>query len=164
MHDEVKEKVLGLLRGYPKLQHEITLLRYQLDHVPEIDGDEMIASMNFSHGENRTGASNSGVSNKTQNIALNYQTALTRENQELRDGLRRNLHELEAQRDELLRRIGLLDERQAAVLRLYYLEKKTWTETASAIYASERTAQRIRRDAVSELCRIYKALKTAKSG
>ena len=158
MNKEIREKVLGLLRGYPRMQQEIALLRYQLDHLSLVSGDDMIESMNFSHGDSLSGVSNPGVSNKTQNIALNYQAATTRESEELRDGLRRNLHELEAQCDELLRRIGLLESRQADVLRLYYVERKTWAETADAMYISERTAQRIRDNAIFELCRIFEAL------
>lgn len=158
MHDEGREKVLGLLTDYPRLEKEITLLRYQLDHPPVINENEMIESMNFSHGDGQMGAANPGVSNKTQSIALNYQATLTRENEELRKGLRLTLYALESERDELLRRIDLLESDQASVLRRYYIEGKRWNEIAVSINVSVRTAQRIREKAVSELCEIYKAL------
>ncbi|MBQ9349015.1 MAG: hypothetical protein IJT94_17040 [Oscillibacter sp.] len=158
MNEEVREKVLGLLRGYPRMLREIALLRYQLDHMSVVSGDEMIESMNFSHGDSLSGVSNSGVSNKTQNIALNYQAAMARESEELRNGLRLNLHELEEERDELLRRIDLLGDDQTMVLRTYYIERKTWDETARILNFSKRTALRIRDAAISELCRIYMAL------
>ena len=158
MNKEIREKVLGLLRGYPKMVQEIAILRYQLDHMPAVSEDDMIASMNYSHGESLTGASNPGVSNKTQSIALNYQAVMAREREELRKGLRLNLHELEEKKDELLRSIELLEDRQADILRLYYMERKTWSQISSTIYVSERTAQRIRRSAISELCRIYEGL------
>ena len=149
MNEEIKANVLALLRGYPSLQREIALLRYQLDHMSEVSGDDMIESMNFSHGDSLTGISNPGVSNKTQSIALNYQAETARESEELREGLRLNLYELEKERDELLRRIGLLGDDQAMVLRTYYIERKTWDETARILNLSKRTALRIRDAAIS---------------
>ena len=158
MNKDVREKVLNLLKGYSRMVQEISILRYQLDHMPALSEDDMIASMNFSHGERLAESSKYGVSNKTQSIALSYKEAMAREREELRKELRLNLHELERERDELLRRIDLLDGEKALVLRLYYIDNKSWDETAVNLGFSKRTAQRIRDIAVSELCRIYEAL------
>ena len=152
MNKEIREKVLGLLKGYLGIQREITLLRYQLEHMPVVNGDEMIASMNFSHGDGQVGASNPGVSNKTQSIALNYQSALEKENAELQEGIHARIRELEYQKDTLDRWINLLEKREADVIRLYYCERKSWDETAEALRFSIRTTYRLREKAISELC------------
>ena len=109
-------------------------------------------NMNFSHGDGQVGASNPGVSNKTQSIALNYQSALARENAELREGIHARIRELESQKDTLDRWINLLEERAADVIRLYYCEGKSWDETAEALSFSIRTTYRLREKSISELC------------
>ena len=51
--------------------------------------------------------------------------------------------------------IGLLDERQGRVLRLYYFESYVWTDVAKVMHMTVRTAQRIRQQAVDELEKLY---------
>ena len=57
--------------------------------------------------------------------------------------------------DRLQHYIGLLDERQGRVLRLYYFESYVWTDVAKVMHMTVRTAQRIRQQAVDELTQLY---------
>ena len=57
--------------------------------------------------------------------------------------------------DRLQHYIGLLDERQGRVLRLYYFESYVWTDVAKVMHMTVRTAQRIRQQAVDELTKLY---------
>lgn len=88
-------------------------------------------------------------------VALSYKRTAERMNAEALGELASAYMDLWREHDQLLHYIGLLDERQGRVLRLYYFESYVWTDVAKAMHMTVRTAQRIRQQAVDELTKLY---------
>ena len=150
---EVKEYVLRLLKDYRNTDRQIQLLRYEMEHC-SVSAKDVISEMAFARGDG-SGRSPSQISNKTLYIALNYQEKAEKYRAETTEEIACRLWELERERDRLTHFVSLLDEKQAAVIRLCYFEGKSRDEIAAALSIGVRSVQRFRNLAITALCEMY---------
>ena len=111
--------VLKLLESYNERERKIAVLRYNLEHPAKVSRSEQIEAMNFGHGDGLDHSAGH-ISNKTLYIALNYEEQTERMNAESAHEIAKELFALECEQRRLTYFIGLLDKRQAEVIRLVF--------------------------------------------
>ena len=136
--------VLKLLESYNERERKIAVLRYNLEHPTTVSRAEQIEAMNFRH-----------ISNKTLYIALNYEEQAERMNAESAHEIAKELFALECEQRRLTYFIGLLDKRQAEVIRLVFVDGIPTKEVAASFGLTYRTIDRIKRTAIENLAEMY---------
>ena len=144
-----KSYVLELLENSSHRLRQIELMRYELQHIPQVSDSEMIEAMSLPPLTSSEKATNSKA---VPDVALSYKKTAERMNAEALGELASAYVNLWREHDRLQHYTGLLDERQGRVLRLYYFE---WTDVAKVMHMTVRTSQRIRQQAVDELEKLY---------
>ena len=152
MEPTYKNHVLELLENSSHRLRQIELMRYELQHIPQISDSEMIAAMSL---PSLTSSEKAASSKAVPDVALSYKQTAERMNAEALGELASSYVDLWREHDRLQHYIELLDERQGRVLQLYYFESYVWTDVAKAMHMTVRTAQRIRQQAVDELAKLY---------
>lgn len=148
-----KSYVLELLENSSHRLRQIELMRYELQHIPQVSDSEMIEAMSLPPLTSSEKATNSKA---VPDVALSYKKTAERMNAEALGELASAYVNLWREHDRLQHYTGLLDERQGRVLRLYYFfESYVWTDVAKVMHMTVRTAQRIRQQAVDELAKLY---------
>lgn len=154
MSAERKKHIIELLNTYHDRERKIALLRYELAHPGKVTKADQIEAMNYGHGS-ALGHVKGRISNKTLYIALNYEDQSARMNQETISGIARELFQLEQCQRKLAYCIDLLDQRQAAVIRLMFLDKVAPREIAERYGLTYRTIERIKKAAIENLAEMY---------
>lgn len=157
METACKDHVLGLLENSSHRLRQLELMRYELQHLSQITGIEMIEAMSLPSASSENTAP---YSRAVPDVALSYKQTAERLNAEALSEAVSAYMELWREHDRLVHYIGLLDERQRKVIQLYYFESHVWTDVAKNIHATVRTAQRLRQQAVDELTKLYKFANT----
>lgn len=157
---DMKKYVLDLLNHYHDTERRITMLRYELEHPAFVTGEEMIDALTFRHGE-REGSSGGNVSDKTMYTAISYEDKVVSANAEIRDEIVRQLTLLEQKQARLRYYIGLLEETEAEILRLTYIDMRPKEWIAKRLEISPRTYDRRKARAVNDLCDMYAFLARA---
>lgn len=110
MREDIRMKVLDLLKTYPDNMRKIAQLNYELAHPSQISATEMLEAMAFKKG-NGERHSVGEVSDKTLYIAMNYRNEAFRKNREVF----KDYHiydykeeEIEKLENQLIRSISLL--------------------------------------------------------
>ena len=152
MEPTYKSYVLDLLENSSHRLRQIEIMRYELQHVPQVSGSEMIEAMSL---PSLTSSEKAASSKAVPDVALSYKQTAERMNAEALGELASSYVDLWREHDRLQHYIELLDERQGRVLQLYYFESYVWTDVAKAMHMTVRTAQRIRQQAVDELAKLY---------
>ena len=152
MEPTYKSYVLELLENSSHRLRQIELMRYELQHIPQVSDSEMIEAMSLPSLMSNEKAANSKA---VPDVALSYKRTAERMNAEALGELASAYVDIWREHDRLQHYIGLLDERQGRVLQLYYFESYVWTDVAKAMHMTVRTAQRIRQQAVDELAKLY---------
>jgi DNA-directed RNA polymerase specialized sigma subunit len=88
-------------------------------------------------------------------IALEYKGVLGRMEKETIINVNKELCSLEAEVDRLECYVSLLDTNEAAVIRLLYFERKSWSDTGEELKISRRTLFRYRKSALEVLASMY---------
>lgn len=159
MDVEIKTYVIGLLESYQKRSKQIELLHYELSHPAHVSANEMIGAMSLSRGES-SGYPSGHISDKTLYIALNYKNQTDNANTEAMTEVVERLMELESGQNKLLHYISLLEQRQAQVIKLFYIEELPWENIAKDIGVVARTAHRIKNEAIEALVEMYSFTET----
>ena len=154
MSTEMSKYVLSLLESYNERERKIAVLRYNLEHPTTVSRTEQIEAMNFRHGDS-LGHSAGHISNKTLYIALNYEEQPERMNAESAHEIAKELFALECEQRRLTYFIGLLDKRQAEVIRLVFVDGIPTKEVAASFGLTYRTIDRIKRTAIENLAEMY---------
>ena len=154
MSAEMKEYVLNLLDTYQERERKIAVLRYELAHPAMVSDTEQIEMMAYGRGDG-SGCTKGRVSNKTLYIALNYEEQTERMNVEAASEIANELFVLEQSQKKLMHYIGLLEKRQADVIRLAFLEKVPTKDIAAQYGLTQRTIDRIKKTAVECLVEMY---------
>lgn len=152
MEPTYKSYVLELLENSSHRLRQIELMRYELQHIPQVSNSEMIEAMSLPA---LTSSEKVTSSKAVPDVAFSYKQTAERMNAEALSELASAYVDLWREHDRLQHYIGLLDERQRRVLQLYYVESYVWTDVAKAMHMTVRTAQRIRQQAVDELTKLY---------
>lgn len=85
-----------MFKEYQNLKREQSVLQFQLSQFKEIEYDEVIAAMCFSHPTGEDISASGGISDKTAKAAMKYRKIAERENEDWRNFLRdryREIHE-----------------------------------------------------------------------
>ena len=152
MEPTYKRYVLELLENSSHRLRQIELMRYELQHLPQVSDVEIIEAMSLPP---LTDADTTAPSKSVPHIALSYSQTAKRMNTEALEELTSAYADLWREHDRLQHYIELLEERQRRVIQLYYFESYVWTDVAKSIHTTVRTAQRIRQQAVDELAKLY---------
>jgi len=154
MSEQIKEKVLSLLKNYPEMSRRIAALRYELAHPVRVSPQEMLEAMVFHRGEEGSTA-NTSDRDKTYRVAVHFRQKAEQINREAVRNTLAELHEMEQERDRLLRFISLLDEREATVIRMAYLERRKVAEICGALDVTEKTVLTAKKHGIAKLCELY---------
>lgn len=146
--------VLKLLESYNERERKIAVLRYNLEHPAKVSRSEQIEAMNFGHGDGLDHSAGH-ISNKTLYIALNYEEQAERMNAESAHEIAKELFALECEQRRLTYFIGLLDKRQAEVIRLVFVDGIPTKEVAASFGLTYRTIDRIKHTAIENLAEMY---------
>lgn len=154
MDNNMRTHIIALLESSQERKRKIVLLHYELDHVAQTSGREMIETMSFGHGEGG-GHTDGHISDKTFYIALNYQSRADKMNADLKKEIVEQLVELEREQERLEYYVSLLEERQATVIQLIYFKRLPLEEIASQVGVVLRTVRKIKDHAIDELTKMY---------
>lgn len=160
MCNHISEYVISQLKEYNAKKRRIAVLRYELEHPANVSFDDMIGAMSFAKGTDE-GRTAGNISNKTMYIALNYRQEAERLNNAASEEIMTELIKLENEVSRLDFYIGLLEKRQAAVLRLFYFDRLQWREVSKELGVSLRTVQNTHKAAIVELCRMFELIKNS---
>lgn len=146
-----REDVIKLLITYPQLQKKINLLEYERLHPSKISEDEVISGLAFAHPLEGGTITTGHISNKTMQIALNFQDETERLNYATILEIDQELHVLQQRIEKIEFYVSQLEKKQAEVIRKYYFEEKTWPEIQKAMHISSRTLSKYRDDGLDAL-------------
>ncbi len=153
---DIRNKVLDLLINYRSNERRIALLRYEINHPPHVTAEEMIEVLTFSRNE--VSGSSGGISDKTIHTALNYEDRMNRLNGGALNEIAYQLFDLERQRERLLYYINLLDETEADIIRMTYINGMVNEEIARRLGVTIRTVSAHRSRAINRLCEMFEYL------
>jgi hypothetical protein len=149
-------RVEKLLKEYPTLIRERNCLAHQIAHFRGVTAEDVIESMYtpFMDGER---VQTSGISDKTAQIALNYQERMERINREWFEHLE---HRLKLLTDELSFFESALDSlsgRLPAVMRALVVRQSTWDIVQTEYHIGRATLSAYRKQAIAELDELFAA-------
>ena len=153
--NDTRKQVIDLLKAYPEMLRQITLLRYELEHPTNISADEMISAMSFAKHDGEGGRPAGVVSNKTLYIVMNYQQAMTKLDEERSGELAKELFELEGRVKKLEYYMSILTEQERESIRLYFFEKRTLQQISDALKISHWAVRKCRDSGVDSLVKMY---------
>lgn len=145
---------LALLMNYRKNQKHIALLKAEMESPAQISDEEMLEAMIFGRND-LGGASGRHISDKTPSIALKYRELTKQTNDESRRDIAVQLYLLTCQQERLEKYIDTMDEQDASLLRMTYMDGKKNGEIAKAFGCSPRTIASRRNRAIDALCELY---------
>ena len=151
MNTDMKKQIMKLLETYPVRERQIALLHYEMQHSARVSPEEVSDSMALGHGNGMGGSGKGHISNKTMQIALNFQDETDRLNYETILEIDQELHTLRNRIEKLEFYVDQLEKKQAEVIRKYYFEEKTWPEIQKAMHISSRTLSKYRDDGLDAL-------------
>jgi len=155
MSEQMKERVLSLLKNYSETDRKICALRYELEHPVRVSEQEMLETMVFCHGEEIGGTSGHVNYDKTHQIAVSFRQKAEEANREIVQRIIGELYPMEREHDRLRHFISLLDSRQAAVIRMTYIEHITVERIAEVLEVTDKTVQKIKKQGIENLCELY---------
>ena len=150
------DSVLKILEDYQALKEKQTLLQYELTHPAQITESELLQARAFPQKQSDLSPRGYVERNDRQlMLALNYRKETCAANQEVIDTILEELRAVTNQITRLEFYMDLLSPEQTLILRLIYLEKKSWGEIETIMGLSRRTLVRRRADAVEKLVEMY---------
>ena len=155
-------RVEKLLKEYPALIRERNCLAHQIAHFRGVTAEEVIESMYtpLMDGER---VQTSGTSDKTAQIALNYQERMERINREWFEHLE---HRLKLLTDELSFFESALDSlsgRLPAIMRALVVHQSTWDSVQAEYHIGRATLSAYRKQAIAELDELFAAQERAEA-
>ena len=153
--NSVQEEVLKQLEDYNANKRRIAALRYELEQYCDVTPEEMIESMNFSHGGDGVRSSVGHTSDKTPYIALNYLKQAEDENRRSREEIMAEYLPVVRKVDRLEHYISLLESQEAAVIYLTYRDRLKNMEIGKRIGMSAKSVSKVKRRALAQLCQMF---------
>jgi len=153
--NETKEQVIRMLKDYPANIRKISQLRYELEYPALVTPGEMAEAMSFAKGTGEGSRCKGHISDKTLYIAMNYQGAAGRLNNENRTDIVDKLIPLEREIDRLEHYVGLLENQQAVLLRRHFFDCVGWNDLCAEMHLSPKTLRKLREEALNALTEMY---------
>ena len=151
----VQEEVVRQLEEYRANKRRIDALRYELEQYCDVTPEEMIESMNFSHGGDGVRSSAGHTSDKTPYIALNYLKQAEEENRRTKEEILAEYFPVVRKVDRLEHYISLLESHEAAVIYLTYGDRLKNVDIARRLKVSVKSISNIRKRAIAHLCQMF---------
>jgi len=145
-----REYVEYLLKNYNEIKCEIELLKLELKQRYEVTPVDIIQVLNFRKPQGER-VQTSGTSDKTGNVAMVFKKLAQRLNETEERDIKKSITATELEIARLDVCIEHLDDRLQRAIRCLYFEKKSWRETCSEIYISEKTLSKYRKKALKEI-------------
>lgn len=155
MSEQMKQRVLSLLKNYSETDRKISALRYELEHPASVSEQEMLEAMAFHRGDDTGGTSGHVNYDKTHHIAVSFRQKAEEANRETVQRIIGELYPMEREHDRLRHFVALLDEREEVVIRMIYMEHKRIEDVCTALCVTEKTVYSIRNRAIDKLCELY---------
>ena len=151
----VQEEVVRQLEEYRANKRRIDALRYELEQYSDVTPEEMIDSMNFSHGGDGVRSSAGHTSDKTPYIALNYLKQAEEENRRTKEEILAEYFPVVRKVDRLEHYISLLRSQEAAVIYLTYRDRMKNVDIAKRLKVSVKSVSNIKKRAIAHLCQLF---------
>ena len=146
-----------LLINYHELKRSLGLLEFKIENYEmyKISTERTIEEMTFTspQGERVT---NSGVSDKTARIALQYQSVTEANNEEHLEELKWQYKTQKYELDTLDLCISLLEKEQSNIVTDLVINGMNFVETGAKYYMSKTSVRRHYKKAIIELGKMYK--------
>ena len=153
--NSVQEEVVKQLEEYRANKRRIDALRYELEQYCDVTPEEMIDSMNFSHGRDGARSSTGHTSDKTPYIALNYLKRAEEENRRTKEEILAEYFPIVRKVDRLEHYISLLESQEAAVVYLTYGDRLKNVDIARRLKVSVKSVSNIRKRAIAHLRQMF---------
>ena len=151
---EIKKQVEFILRGYTAMKREVKALEFELERFKPNVHSEVIKNLTFSHSA-RERVSGSVRSDKTANIAIDhYDSQINGEYH----ALRTLIGNMQIELTRLDYYLSLLPEKEAIVIKMFYLEGLTWEQIAERTLWAPRSLQRYKGKGLAQLTKFFAAL------
>ncbi len=159
MHDTT----IAILKSYATKMIRIEQLQFELAHPSLIGEKELIDSLSLGQSLLLGGGSQRGhISNRTMEIALQYDDIRQRMNNETVAEIMRELDGLSAEVQRIELYVSLLDERKAKIIRLRYFEDKTLEQISQEIQVTKRTVTKLCNEALIKLSSMFAYIDSVK--
>ncbi len=147
-------RVEKLISEYPQMVSQKKCLAYQLAHFRGLSPEDVIISMYTAHHEGER-VQTSGTSDKTAQIALNYESRMLRLNREWYEHLEKELVELTDELNFFEGALRALPGNLSQIMWDLVVEGMTWDAVADIHHMSRANVGKIRRRAIRELDKLY---------
>ena len=147
-------RVEKLISEYPQMVSQKKCLAYQVAHFRGLSPEDVITSM-YTPRHDGERVQTSGTSDKTAQIALNYESRMVRLNREWYEHLEKKLVELT---DELNFFEGALRSLPVNISQVMWdlvVEGMTWDAVADVHHMSRANVGKLRKRAILELDKLY---------
>lgn len=143
-----------MLKNYRAMVRERDSLAHQIAHFKGLTADEVIESMYTAHSDGER-VQTSNLSDKTAQIAMNYQEKMERINREWYEHLERRMMYLVSEIQCFESALDTLPERQAAIMKDMIVGGITWDALCVVHHVSRTMIAKYRRRAIARLSEIY---------
>ena len=147
-------RVEKLISEYPQMVSQKKCLAYQVAHFRGLSPEDVITSMYTAHHEGER-VQTSGTSDKTAQIALNYESRMDRLNREWYEHLEKQLLELTDELNFFEGALRALPPNVSQVMWDLVVEGMTWDTVADIHHMSRANVGKLRKRAILELDKLY---------
>lgn len=147
-------RVEKLISEYPQMVSQKKCLAYQVAHFRGLSPEDVITSMYTAHHEGER-VQTSGTSDKTAQIALNYESRMVRLNREWYEHLEKQLVELTDELNFFEGALRALPPNVSQVMWDLVVEGMTWDTVADIHHMSRANVGKLRKRAILELDKLY---------
>lgn len=140
-----REEMAALLKKYPEWERKIAILEFEREHPSKASRLEVIGGWALAHPLIGGPGASGHISDKTMQIALNFQEETDRLNYATVMEIDQELNALKNRAEKLDFYVSQLEPRQAEVIRGHYFDGKTWPCLQKELHISSRTLSK-RRD------------------
>lgn len=143
-----------MLKTYRAMSRERDSLAHQIAHFKGLTADEVIESMYTTRSDGER-VQTSNLSDKTAQIAMNYQEKMERINREWYEHLERKLRMLNDEISFFKSALDTLPEHLSSLMKDMILDGQTWDTLEVTHHIGRTTIHRYRRKAIAILEKIY---------
>ncbi len=150
----MSRRIEKLIADYPDKVRSRKFLTYQIAHFRGLSANEVIESMYTPRQEGER-VQSSSLSDKTAQIAMNYQEHRKRLNSEWLQEMELQLASLSEELDFFEGAIRSLEDSMSRVMECLVIDGMTWDDTAKALVMSYSNVGKVRKKAIRKLEELY---------
>jgi len=153
-----REDIINQLENYKDNKAFVEIRKLELENYKTLSEEEAIESLilNSLQGDEKVQCNN--ISDKTKNIALNYDKITENYNISVVQEILKEIKEVNFSLNKLETAVNGLAEKEEIVIKEIYFNKKTINSVLDEMEISRRTLERYRNNGIGKLYEIYKRL------